>query len=61
LEGAQAHVTVEKGQGREETQTYLPLPASEGLPGFGPWKALRTIAVVTSLYLRDGKETVEVR
>ena len=61
LEGAQEHVTVEKGHGREEARTYLQLPAPEGLPGFGLWKALRTIAVVTSLCLRDGKETVEVR
>ncbi len=61
LEGAQEHVTVEKGHGREETRTYLQLPAPEGLPGFGLWKALRTIAVVTSLCVRDGKEAVEVR
>jgi predicted transposase YbfD/YdcC len=61
LEGAQEHVTVEKGHGREEARTYLQLPAPEGLPGFGLWKALRTIAVVTSLCIRDGKETAEVR
>jgi predicted transposase YbfD/YdcC len=61
LEGAQEHVTVETGHGREETRTYLQLPAPEGLPGFGLWKALRTIAVVTSLCIRDGKETAEVR
>jgi len=61
LEGAEEHVTVETGHGREETRTYLQLPAPAGLPGFGLWKALRTIAVVTSLCLRDGKESVEVR
>lgn len=61
LEGAQEHVTVETGHGREETRTYLQLPAPEGLPGFGLWKALRTIAVVTSLCIRDGKPTAEVR
>jgi predicted transposase YbfD/YdcC len=61
LEGAQEHVTTEKGHGREETRTYLQLPAPEGLPGFGLWKALKTIAVVTSLCVRDGKEAVEVR
>jgi predicted transposase YbfD/YdcC len=61
LEGAQEHVTVEAGHGREETRTYLQLPAPEGLPGFGLWKALRTIAVVTSLCIRDGKQTAEVR
>ena len=61
LEGAQEHVTVEKGHGREETRTYLQFAAPERLPGFGLWKALRTIAVVTSLCVRDGKETAEVR
>jgi predicted transposase YbfD/YdcC len=61
LQGAQEHVTTEKGHGREETRTYLQFPAPAGLPGFGLWKALRTIAVVTALCVRDGKETVEVR
>ncbi len=61
LEGAQELVTVETGHGREEMRTYLQLPAPEGLPGFGLWKALRTIAVVTSLCVRDGKETAEAR
>jgi predicted transposase YbfD/YdcC len=61
LQGAQEHVTVETGHGREETRTYLQLPAPEGLPGFGLWTALRTIAIVTSLCARDGKEAVEVR
>src|ERR1700758_3663612 len=35
LEGAQEHVTVEKGHGREETRTYLQLPAPADLPGGG--------------------------
>ncbi len=61
LEGAQEQVTTEKGHGRQETRTYLQLPAPEGLPGFGLWKALKTIAVVTSLCVRDGKQSVEVR
>ena len=61
LEGAQEHVTVETGHGREETRTYLQFPAPEGRPGFSLWKALRTIAVVTSLCIRDGKQTAEVR
>jgi predicted transposase YbfD/YdcC len=61
LDGAQEHVTTEKGHGREETRTYLQLPAPKNLPGFALWKGLKTIAVVTSLCLRDGKETIEVR
>ena len=60
LEGAQELVTTEEGHGRVETRTYLQLPAPETLPGLGLWKALKTIAVVTSLCVRDGKETAEV-
>jgi predicted transposase YbfD/YdcC len=61
LEGACEHVTTEKGHGREETRTYLQLPAPEDLPGFTLWKGLRTIGIVTSQCLRDGKETIEFR
>jgi predicted transposase YbfD/YdcC len=61
LEGAQELVTTEKGHGRVETRTYLQLPAPKELPGFTLWKGLKTIAIVTSLCLRDGKETIEVR
>jgi predicted transposase YbfD/YdcC len=53
-------VTTEKGHGREETRTYLQLPAPTGRPGFALWKALKTIAGVTSLCVRDGKETIEI-
>ena len=31
------------------------------LPGFTLWKGLKSIGVVTSRCLRDGKETIEVR
>lgn len=55
------HVTTEKGHGREEMRTYLQLPAPKSLPGFAQWKGLKSIGVVTSCCLRDGKETVEVR
>jgi predicted transposase YbfD/YdcC len=61
LEGAQELVTTEKGHGRVETRTYLQLPAPKELPGFTLWKGLKTIAIVTSLCIRDGKETSEVR
>jgi predicted transposase YbfD/YdcC len=59
--GAQEHVTTETGHGREETRTYLQLPAPEKLPGFLLWKGLKSIGIVTSCCLRDGKETIEVR
>ncbi len=61
LADAQEQTTTEKGHGREETRTYLQLPAPEDLPGFMKWKALKSIGVVTSSCLRDGKETIEVR
>ena len=61
LAEAQEQVTTEKGHGREETRTYLQLPAPEKLPGFMRWKGLRSIGLTTSCCLRDGKETIEVR
>jgi predicted transposase YbfD/YdcC len=61
LAQAREHVTIEKGHGREEMRTYLQLPAPKSLPGFTPWKGLKTIGVVTSRCLRDGKETIEIR
>ena len=61
LANAQEHVTTEKGHGREEMRTYLQLPAPEKLPGFMRWKGLKSVGVVTSRCLRDGKESIEVR
>jgi predicted transposase YbfD/YdcC len=61
LSSAQEHGTTEKGHGREETRTYLQLPAPEELPGFMLWKGLKSIGLVTSCCVRDGKETIEVR
>src|SRR5436305_2351298 len=48
LSGAQDHVTTEAGHGREETRTYLQLPAPADLPGFGQWKGLKSIGMTTS-------------
>jgi predicted transposase YbfD/YdcC len=61
LSDAQEHVKAEKGHGREEMRTYLQLPALEDLPGFKLWKGLKSIGIVTSQCLRDGKVTIEVR
>jgi predicted transposase YbfD/YdcC len=61
LADAQEQVTTETGHGREETRTYLQLPAPETLPGFTLWKGLESIGLVRSCCLRDGKETIEVR
>ena len=61
MAGVCEHVTEEKGHGRQETRTYLQLPAPKSLPGFAAWKGLRTIAMVTLYSVRDGKESIEVR
>jgi predicted transposase YbfD/YdcC len=61
LAEAQEQVTTETGHGREETRTYLQLPAPKELPGFMLWQGLKSIGLVTSCCLRDGKETIEVR
>src|SRR6185312_13383663 len=61
LAGAEELVTTEVGHGREETRTYLQLPAPEGLPGSLRWKGLKSIGLVTSCCLREGKETIEAR
>jgi predicted transposase YbfD/YdcC len=61
LTDAQEYVTTEKNHGREETRTYLQLPAPEELPGLLRWRGLKSIGLTTSRCLRDGKETIEVR
>ena len=58
---ARRHVTTEKGHGREETRTYLQMPAPKSLPGFHLWKGLLTIGLVVHECMRNGKETHEVR
>jgi predicted transposase YbfD/YdcC len=58
---ARRHQTRETGHGREETRSYIQMPVPEGLPGRGSWKGLKSIGVVVSECVRDGKETAEVR
>lgn len=58
---AHHHTTTDKGHGREETRTYIQMPAPKTLPGFGLWSGLKTIGIVISLCLREGKETSETR
>jgi predicted transposase YbfD/YdcC len=61
IPGLREQTVVEKGHGREESRTYLQLPAPEGLPGRAEWKGLKSVGVVTSRRVRDGKEAAEVR
>jgi predicted transposase YbfD/YdcC len=58
---ARRHQTKETGHGREESRSYIQLPVPEGLPGLALWKGLKSMGVVVSECIRNGKETVEVR
>src|SRR5271167_1452577 len=58
---ARRHVTKEKGHGREEMRTYLQMPVPDSLANLELWKGLKSIGLVVSVCLRDGKETAEVR
>ena len=61
LGNGREHVTTETSHGREETRTYLQLPAPKDLPGFALWKGLKSIGIVTSQCFRNGNETIEIR
>jgi predicted transposase YbfD/YdcC len=58
---ARRHVTEEKGHGREETRSYIQMPVPKSLPGLERWKGLKSIGMVVSECLRNGKATVEIR
>ena len=58
---ARRHQTKEKGHGREETRSYIQMPVPDDLPGLELWKGLKSIGMVVSECVRDGKETVEMR
>jgi len=58
---AHAHHTEEKGHGREERRTYIQMPVLRSLPGVKLWKGLKSIGMVMSECVRDGKETVDIR
>ena len=55
LEDAQELTTTDRGHGREEERTYLQLPAPEGLPGKAEWKGLKSVGVVTSRRVKEGR------
>ena len=58
---ARRHQTTETGHGRRETRSYVQMPVPQDLPGLELWKGLKSIGMVESRCVRDGKETVEVR
>jgi predicted transposase YbfD/YdcC len=58
---ARRHQTRETGHGRKETRTYIQMPVPEDLPVLNVWAGLKSIGVVVSECVRDGKATDEVR
>jgi predicted transposase YbfD/YdcC len=58
---ARRHQTRERGHGREETRTYTQMSVPKGLPQLELWMGLKTIGMVESKCIRNGKETVEIR
>jgi predicted transposase YbfD/YdcC len=58
---ARRHQTRETGHGRDETRSYIQMPVPQELPGVALWNGLKSIGMVESRCLRNGKETVEVR
>ena len=58
---ASRYQTEATAHGREETRTYIKMPVPDDLPGLGSWKGLRSIGLVISECVRDGKMTDEAR
>lgn len=58
---AQWYQTKETSHGREETRTYIQMPVPENLAGLKLWKGLKSIGLVMSECVCNGKETVEIR
>ena len=58
---ARRHVTEETGHGRQETRSYIQMPVPRSLPGLDLWKGLKSMGMVVSECLRNGKKTVEIR
>jgi len=58
---ARQHITREVSHGRDETRSYIHMPVPDTLRELELWKGLQSIGVVTSVCVRDGKETIETR
>jgi len=54
-------LTTETGHGRQETRSYIQMSVPCDLAELDLWKGLKTIGVVVSACVRDGKETIERR
>jgi predicted transposase YbfD/YdcC len=55
------HQTTETRHGRQETRSYFQMPAPACLPGLELWEGLKSIGMVASTCVRNGKETIEIR
>jgi predicted transposase YbfD/YdcC len=55
------HTTTDTAHGREENRHYFHMPVPDDLADKDLWKSLRSIGVVVSACVRDGKESVETR
>ena len=53
--------TTETAHGRDETRCYIHLPVPDDLPHRDQWKGLKSIGLVISACMRDGKESIEKR
>jgi predicted transposase YbfD/YdcC len=53
--------TTETGHGRTETRFYYQMPAPADLTAKEWWKGLKSIGMVVSVCVRNGKETIETR
>lgn len=53
--------TTENGHGRHETRYYYHMPAPSHLQSLHLWKGLKSIGMVVSVCVRDGKEAAETR
>jgi predicted transposase YbfD/YdcC len=58
---ARQYQTKETAHGREETRTYIQMPVPSSLPGVKLWKGLKSVGLVVSECVRNGKATDEVR
>ena len=58
---ARRHMTTDTGHGRDETRSYIQMPMPETLQGMELWKGLKSMGMVVSACVRNGKETLETR
>jgi predicted transposase YbfD/YdcC len=58
---ARRYIKAEKGHGRQETRNYIQMPVPDTWQELELWKGLKSIGMVVSVCVRDGRETIETR